>query len=272
MDISSLGAYAGNLNFKGATDVAMKGAKKLIQDLPALKLKNPMEVPFGEFSQVLEENEALTKAYRAQLDAICFDENGNLAPEIAKFLDETTFEITTGGSKGVPIETTIKDYLRQSIHTPEVAQGTLFHGTLNPRNIDNIIENGFDVSKINSGRTKLGPGFYFSGDYGAAMNYGCVLQADAKGIVAGADNAFYENVANSKTCKQVGDLIGLTPEVCDDPETCYSYPAKLINEYSRKFIVEKLGIDALRGWGGNSTADNCVCVLNPNILTNIRRA
>ena len=55
MDISSLGAYAGNLNFKGATDVAMKGAKKLIQDLPALKLKNPMEVPFGEFSKVLEE-------------------------------------------------------------------------------------------------------------------------------------------------------------------------------------------------------------------------
>ena len=272
MNIGSLGAYASKIDFGKIADDLASGAQKTLKKAPKLKLENPLNAPYSEFGKILEKNEALISEYKKTLDGLYFDEKGNLAPEIQKFLDETIFEIKTGGKNGTVINTTIKDYLRQSIHTPSTFDGTLYHGTLNPKNIDNIIANGFDINKISSSRTRLGPGFYFSSDYGIAREYGSVLKADAKGIIAGADNAFYENVPSSKIIKQLGEMIGLTPDVCDDQETCYSYPVKFINEYVRKFIVEKLGIDALSGWGGNSPVDQCICVLNPKILSNVQKS
>lgn len=270
MNFSSLGPYASNLTFGNSGKTIKQTAKGFLPEIPELKLPNLNNLSFSEWGAAYDKRNASIQSYKQQLNDLFFDSNGKILPAVESFLDNQVFEIKTGGKNGCVIHSTIKDYLRQSIHSPETVDGKLFHGTINPSNIDNIIQNGFDINKISSGRTRLGPGFYFA-DYGSAMNYGSVLQVDAKGIVAGADNAFYENVTDSSICKKVADFIGLNADKCDDSETCYSFPAKLINEYSRQFIVENLGIDALRGWGGNGPADYCICVLNPKILSNVKR-
>ena len=228
-------------------------------------------LPYSDFWSAYDKNKEIVSEYNQKLTELFFDSNGKLIPEVKTFLDEQVFEIKTGGKNGRVIHSTLRDYLRQSIHGATTFETTIYHGTLNPANVDNIVKNGFDLNKISNGRTKLGPDIYFA-DYGLAMNYGTVIQAKAKGIVANADNAFYENVTNYDICKKVGEFIGLTPEKCNDPDTCYDFPAKLINAYSREFIIEKLGIDAISGWGGNGPCDSCLCVLNTKILSDIQKS
>ena len=255
--------YALLTNFGNISKVANGTIEEIRDNIPKLKFdKNPYAMGY----------EALTKARNEYIDnlySFFFDEKGKLIPELERYLDNTIFDIEVPLYKGHSVvHSTIKDYIRDSISNPRVFSDVIYHGTPSPSAIDNILQTGFNPRFISN--TRLGPGFYFS-QYGEAANYGTVLKALGEGILADAKARFYENVTSYPITQKIGDYIGLTSEVCDDITTEIEFPKKLINEYSRNFIIENLGIDALSGYGGATPRDFCLVILNPKSIKNIEK-
>lgn len=255
--------YSHNSGFGNISKIASKGIDEIRSNIPKLKFdQKPWEIEYEAINKARSE-------YTDKLYSHFFDEKGNLLPVIEKYLNETIFDIEVPQFRGkTVVHSTLKDYIRDSISNPRIFSDSIYHGTSSQSAIDDILENGFNPRFISN--TRLGPGFYFS-EYGEAVNYGTVLKAMAEGKLADAKERFYENVTSYEISKKIADFIGLTHEVCDDPTVLVEFPKKLINEYSRNFIINKLGIDALTGYGGATPRDFCLAILNPKIIKNIEK-
>ena len=241
--------------------------KKIAKEVPESGL--PISRWDDQIPMPWEVFEAKKKMYINKLYETYFDEKGKVIPEIKAFLDETVFNIKTGGGKEQK-ETisTIKDYLKKSIHEKSNITGELFHGSMNP---DKIVSEGFDPKRIS--RTNLGPGFYFSSE-GVAREYGGVVVAtikDSGATCANADDRFYENLVSGDVANKLTDFLGFKKEFCEEGMIQREFLSTIVNQYSRDYIVEDLGVDALCGFGGATPFDYCTCVLNTDIFKSIAK-
>lgn len=268
MRLSALGECASNINFKSAQSALEKGCASLPQTIIPPKYNMPQN--FWRIPWDIRENMRIK--YIDQLYQTFFDGKGNVNPDIAKFLDDTKFEITFKSPRGgyESACTTIKDFINSSIKQDRgKISEYLFHGTYSPRAMESIPKEGFNTRFICN--TNLGPGFYFTPSEGEAREYGNVIRAMVSGTIARANDRFYENVTGYGVNSQVLKYLGLNTEVCSDIDIQHSFGRKVINEYSRKFITEDLGVDILCGFGGNSIRDYCFCVLNPDSISKVTK-
>lgn len=263
MDIAKIGSQAIN----SAQTFASKATKKITKAVPS----SDLPISRWDFPIPWEVFEAKKSSYINKLYATYFDEKGKLIPEIKEFLDGKTFDIISGSGRDEKIVTsTIKDYLANSIHNPKVITGELYHGT---QKAEKIIEEGFNPKHIS--RTNLGPGFYFAGA-SEASEYGTVIAAkikDSGATCADADNSFYAKISHptGDLFKQLFEFMGFSNKHCEETMIQREFLPKIIDEYARDYMVNDLGIDALKGYGGSTPFDFCVCILNPNVFENIRK-
>ena len=261
MNIAKISSQAVN----SVQSFAQKAMPKISKEIP----KSDLPACVWQTSMPYEVFEAKKKNYIDKLYATYFDENGKVIPEIKEFLDETVFDMRIGGGRSEKqVVSTIKNHISSSIHDVETIKGELFHGTLRP---ELVLENGFNPRYI--ARTNLGPGFYFAGE-GEAREYGTVLVGkirESGATAAKADDRFYEGLEVGDTSRKLSEFLGFKSESTEESMIQHEFASKIINEYSRDFIVNELGIDILRGYGGASPFDYCTCVLNPEIFEKIYR-
>lgn len=230
------------------------------------KLPNPkLYADCDNFMIPFNVRQELSEDYSKKVIDVCFDKNGHLDKRIKNFLDTTEFEIKTSDS-GDTKKMTIKEAIDSSIIRTYNAKGNFYHATTYKEVGDKIIEEGFDPMKIS--RTKFGPGFYFSPSEGGALEYSsCVLKSDYDGNCAHVDGPFYERITDSEANRKLGDFIGLKSNDYSIRNIEYEIITKIINEYSRDYLVNDLGVDMAYG---SSRAESCFAVFNPNILSNVR--
>ena len=254
-------------NAVGVAQNLTSGAPKIAKTVPTSDL--PVSIWDCQIPMPWEVFEAKKANYIKQLYATYFDENGKVIPEIKTFLDETIFNLRTGGGRAERESvSTIKDYIRGSIHDSDIITGTLYHGALRP---EAVLAEGFNPRYIS--RVNLGPGFYFAGQ-GEAMEYGTVIAAKIKdegATIARANDRFYENLSGGEVSRKLGEFLGFRTDFSEEARIQSEFIPKIVNEYSRDYIVNDLGIDVLSGYGGASPFDYCTCVLNPSIFEKISR-
>lgn len=230
------------------------------------KLPNPkLYADCDNFMIPYDKRQELSNDYYKKVVALCFDKDGKVDKKIKNFLDTEKFEIKTSDS-GETKKMTIKEAIDSSILRTYQAKGNFFHATAYKEIGDKIIEEGFDPMKIS--RTKFGPGFYFSPSEGGALAYSsCVLRSDFDGNCAHVDGPFYERITDSEANRKLGNFIGLKSNDYSIRNLEYEILTKIINEYSRDYLMNDLGIDMAYG---SSRAESCFAVFNPKILSNIR--
>ena len=260
MNIGKIGSEAIGV----VQNTAQKAIAKISKEVP----KSEFTPQCWSYTMPYEVYTAKKNRYVQKLYETYFDKDGKVIPEIKKFLDETVFDMKIGGGKTEKcVSSTIKNHISSSIHDIETINEELFHGALYP---DLILENGFDPKFIV--RTHLGPGFYFSGE-GEAREYGSVIAAKIRNEgakCAKADDRFYEGVSSGKTAQKLSGFLGFdSSKYSEETRLQQEFIPKIINEYSRDFIVNELGIDVLRGYGGATPFDYCTCVLNPKIFESV---
>jgi len=261
MNIAKVGSQA----VSSVQSFAQKAITKITKEVP----KSDLPDCVWNTSMPYEVFEAKKRNYINKLYATYFDKDGKVIPEIKEFLDETVFDMKIGGGRNErQVASTIKNHISSSIHDVETIHGELYHGTLRP---ELVLENGFNPKYI--ARTNLGPGFYFAGE-GEAREYGSVIVGKIRetgATVAKADDRFYENLEIGDTSRKLSKFLGFKTENTEESMIQQEFASKIINEYSRDFIVNELGIDVLRGYGGATPFDYCTCVLNPEIFEYIYR-
>ena len=161
-------------------------------------------------------------------------------------------------------EQTITEHLRDmfDLDTTEYnSSGTLLHKTSRPQE---IIQNGFDVNKINI--TNFGPGIYFSQSEGELTIYsGETMKADFEGSVCYGKNLDRYNAINSHATNLIRKMMKQKFEFGPTTMAEQEVLRKFVHEYSRRKIAEDLGIDASYNRGGQY-----FIVFNPEKLSNIR--
>lgn len=262
MNIAKIGSQA----LDGIQTITQKAAAKISKEVPV----SDLPVAWWDFPMPYEVFEAKKLAYINKLYATYFDENGKVIPEIKQFLDESVFNMKIGGGRmEKQVTSTIKNHISSSIHDVETVYGELYHGAMKP---DALLNEGFNTRYIN--RTNLGPGFYFAGE-GEAREYGTVIAAkirESGATAAKADDRFYEGLPIGDAASKLSKFLGFkTDKYSEEMMIQQDFVSKIINEYSRDFIVNELGIDILKGYGGATPFDYCTCVLNPDIFEKIYR-
>lgn len=254
---ANIGNYS-KTNFKGNEKIETMGVEN--------ELPNPKEyTDCDNFMIPYEKRKELSDEYSDKIIQICFDKDGKVDDRIKKYLDNTKFNIETS-TVGEKKPMTIKEAINSSIVRRYRAKGDFYHATAYKEIGDKIIEEGFDPMKIS--RTKFGPGFYFSPSEGGALAYSsCVLKSGFDGECAQVDGPFYERITGSDAIKNLGEFIGLKSNDYSTRMTEYEILTKILNEYSRDYLVNELGIDMACG---SSRAECCFAVFNPKILSNIR--
>lgn len=230
------------------------------------QLPNPaLYADCSSFSLPFSKVEALKKDYTQKIMHICFDSNKKLDKRLSDFLDSQTFEIETS-TPGVKKQMTIKDAVRESVVRTGKLDMTLFHATGYKEIGDQIIKEGFDPFKIS--RAQFGPGFYFSPSEGGAREYsGCVLKADCKGNCATFSDPFYDRIARSNVTNEIAKFIGLDSKDWTLKELEHGVCSRVLNEYTRDFLVNDLGYDMGFGF---TRFDSCFAIYNPAAISNIR--
>lgn len=230
------------------------------------ELPNPrLYADCGNYMVPYEKRQELSDEYRQKVFDVCFDENGKLDKRIVEFLDNAKFDIKTSDN-GPKKSMTIKEAIDSSILRTGRAKGSFYHATFYKEIGDKIIKEGFDPMKIS--RTKFGPGFYFSPAEGGALMYSsCLLKADYDGNCAQVNGEFYERITQSTVNNEVKNFIGLKSNEYPLASTESEIVEKIINQYTRNYFVDELGIDMVYG---SSRVESCYAVFNPEILSNIR--
>lgn len=252
-----MGNYS-KTNFSGNEKIQTMG----VED----KLPNPeLYSDCDNFYILYTKRKELSDEYCKKIMQICFDKDGKIDSRIKKYLDTAKFNIKASDA-GETKQMTIKEAINSAIIRRYRAKGNFYHATAYKEIGDKIIEEGFDPMKIS--RTKFGPGFYFSPSEGGALMYSnCVLKSDFDGECALVDGPFYDRITDSDASKKLREFIGLKSNSYSIHMAEYEILSKIINEYSRDYLVNELGIDMAYG---SSRAESCFAVFNPQILSNIR--
>ena len=183
--------------------------------------------------------------------------------EIFNHLDSLTTTTMENGRKG-NITDILKSFFDDSRDCVEVKG--LMHKTQR-ENIQPIINNGFDFSKINT--TEYGPGMYFSGNETELLIYpGETLGVDYEGRTASGVNIKEYNNLKSGLINEVRNYLNLgfssIENVMAEAE---SISTTIVNDYCRQKIVNELGIDGASVPYGNSYFE----IFNPDSIKNIYR-
>lgn len=227
-------------------------------------LPNPERYDYSPLFTDPRTGSAKRKEYMSKIMDICFDKKGELNPAIKKHLDESLFLFDT--KDGAQKLMTFKDAIKASIKGERMIDTNLYHATDMKETVQSIIKNGFDPQKI--ARTEFGPGFYFAGSEGEAMNYGSAkLTARIKGKCAHVDGKYYERVKTWKMQDKLKKFIGLNSFGYPTQEVENSVTSKIINEYARNILVNELGYDCAYGAEGGKA---CFVVYNPKAISDIK--
>ncbi|MBQ4123791.1 hypothetical protein IJD44_08760 [bacterium] len=265
MNISSynLGIYSSMMPFKGSS---MSAGKKKTMGVEN-ELPNPqLYADCDNWNYPTKKKEELIADYKSKLKNIIFDADKNIDKRIVDFLDNQKFEIETS-TPGVKVPMTIKEAINASIKEVNDFDSYLYHATAWKEIGDEIIRTGFDPDKIS--RTKLGPGFYFSGSEGGAREYSSsVLRADCKGKCANVEAAYFEKITDAGVISAIKDFIGINNAGYAVNTAAYEFCSKILNEYARQYLVNDLGIDM--AYGASGRFETCFAVYNPNSISNIR--
>ena len=176
--------------------------------------------------------------------------------EIYEYLDNT--EITVNG-KTAPIIEHVKDLFT---NRKEYWSGTLLH---NSKDADKIGRVGFDFSKIK--KTVYGPGMYFGDNKEDIEMYpGKTVHADFEGTLVQGKNLDKYGLLTDAMEASIKKYMGTANYYSQTSMLEHRVFANFINEYTRKQIVEKLGIDGT--WTYNEDA-KYYAVFNPESLSNI---
>ncbi|MGM9993313.1 MAG: hypothetical protein ACI37R_01125 [Candidatus Avigastranaerophilus sp.] len=264
MNISAynLGIYSSMNSFKGTkVQTAPKMTMGIERELP-----NPyLYVDCDNFNFPYNKREELIADYRAKIKNIILDAEGKPDKRIIEFLDNQKFEIET--ASGAKKSMTVKEAINSSIREVHDFNADLFHATGWREIGEDIIRNGFNPEKIS--RTKLGPGFYFSGSEGGAREYSnCVLRAKCEGKCANVEPSFFEKIASSVVISSLQDFIGLPHDGYSLNNASYELCTKIFNEYARHYLVDELGIDM--AYGSSGRFETCFAVYNPKSISSIR--
>lgn len=264
MNISAcnLGIYSSMNSFKGtAVQAAPKRTMGIERELP-----NPyLYADCDNFNFPYHKKEELIADYRTKIKKVIFDSEGKPDKRITDFLDNQKFEIET--ASGTKKSMTVKEAIKSSIREVHDFNADLFHATGWREIGEDIIRNGFDPDKIS--RTKLGPGFYFSGGEGGAREYSnCVLRAKCEGKCANVEPSFFEKITRAGVIGYLQDFIGLPHDSYSLNNVSYELCAKIFNEYARHYLVDELGIDM--AYGSSGRFETCFAVYNPKSISNIR--
>ena len=175
--------------------------------------------------------------------------------EIYDYLDKA--EITFN-NKTAPIMEHISSLFDNKFE--QYYKETIFH---NSEQYEKILTQGFDFSKIKN--TVFGPGMYFSADTdNIGMYRGKTIQADFEGKISNGENLKEYNKLNNEIEKAIRHYLGIENYFSETTMSEHEVMQKFIDEYSRKQIVEKLGLD-----GAYCNEGQYFVVFNPDSISNI---
>lgn len=145
-----------------------------------------------------------------------------------------------------------------------VSYENMHHRTMR-ENVDGILNNGFDFSKIN--QTEYGPGIYFGSESAIQIYSGETLKASFRGNVSDSFGIKNYNTLKSNLISEVRNYLGLGFSDVDKMLTECEVIGSEINDYCRKKIVDELGID-----GAVATERGYFVVFNPDSIVDVKRA
>lgn len=133
-------------------------------------------------------------------------------------------------------------------------------------NIEILQKNGFNPEKIN--RTEYGPGFYVGFTEGTVSIYsGAKMQVKYKGNSVKGKNLSKYNSIKSEMVNKLREYLNLKSDF-SNPLIWKEFEAfsKFANEYSRKVISDKLGIDGAFA----NKSDGYFVIFNPDSVREIK--
>lgn len=149
----------------------------------------------------------------------------------------------------------------------EIKEDTFLHKT-SSENVESLQKNGFDPAKIR--QTNFGPGVYVGTSEGSLLIYsGVKMQVKYKGNTAKGKDLSEFNTIRTGGVNKLMEYLDLNPDfsspfVWKELEVL----GKFMNEYSRRTIVEKLGIDG--AWAGGS--DGYFVIFNPDAVKEMKQS
>lgn len=224
------------------------------------KLPNPsFYADCGNWAVDYDERERLGKEYTAKILTLCFDDKGNLNPQIASFLDGEKFGLPNG-SGGIS-QQTIKESLASVVDGRYDINLWLYHGTNSHNSAKDILENGFDPTKTK--RALYGPGVYFA-DEGEALEYsGLVIKAKCEGSCGTVSSKFYEKMEQSDVCSKLAKFIGLNSSTYGLWHAENAACQYILADYVRNCITKDLGYDMFKVV---DYPENCYVIFNMDAI------
>ena len=149
----------------------------------------------------------------------------------------------------------------------EIEEETFLHKT-SGESVESLQQNGFDSSKIN--KTEYGPGFYVGRSEGALLIYpGVKMQVQYKGNTAKGKNLDKYDSIRGEVVKSLIKYLDLKQDF-SNPLVWKEFEAlgKFANEYSRRTIAEKHGIDGAWALG----SDGYFVIFNPDSIKEIKQS
>ena len=148
--------------------------------------------------------------------------------------------------------------------TEKVHYENLKHKTMR-ENVDNIINNGFDFSKITL--TNYGPGVYFGSEGNIQIYQGDTLNATFDGRATTSLNIKNYNQFRDKLENEVRKYLKMDLGDIEKAMIEHEVISGTLNEYCRNKIVNELGID-----GVVAPEAGYFVVFNPDSITEVKRA
>lgn len=233
----------------------------------------------NRFNSIQYNNLQEKKNDKPRVTTPSFKKEGYVDPAMSRDTYRANFEESIKKHKDnifAHLDTVMIDHNGKKVSVTEALQ-TLFpkeaeeahytnlkHKTMR-ENIDNIINNGFDFSKITL--TNYGPGVYFGSEGDIQIYQGDTLNASFDGRAATSLNVKNYNQIKEKLVNEVRNHLGLGFYDISNMMIEFEVIGTVLNEYCRNKIVDELGID-----GVIAPEVGYFVVFNPNSITDVKRA
>lgn len=229
-----------------------------IQQKTEEKTKNQSQsTSFGNFNPFLsscnpEEIEQYKKDFENTLN--------NKKEELYTVLDKMSFTDFENGNK-INVVDSLKSLFGDKTEYKTI--DNLLHKTAEG-NIENILQNGFDTSKIS--KTEYGPGIYFGFSEGALDIYsGRTLKAEYEGNTAhGANIDKYNELKRDIVC-ELSKALNKPMMFSQYGMAEHEVMSQFVNEYCTQKISDNLGIDGAT----TNSRENYFIVFNKNAIKNV---